>query len=372
MGNQASKDRLMDYANHNHCHIHQEIQLEWEYPTPVSPHSYIKKKKKKIEEAIIISPTQYQFVLADHISPLISLSAAASLKQRTCSVIQNSQQKKREEELWVYEYGAENERDRQTRQHYVLKLVFNGNIHVQLNNPERILESACGVGLWSIEMAQAYPNCQVIGIDIIPPSEKEGWTQSSKSIEQRIQFQYSDILLNPISFPNDYFDFIYQRDVATVVPFTVWPKLISEFFRILKPGGQIQLVEYDLLFKNPGPVLTQVNEYYRIAASAIDVNPDYTFSLPDYLKEAGFTNIEIKTYDIPIGEWPATDLEKQYGYLYKEQMRALFKSMKRWWCSEIKVLSKQEYDRVCLEALDEFEDFHSYACWKIFTATKKK
>lgn len=62
-------------------------------------------------------------------------------------------------------------------------------------------------------------------------------------------------------------------------------------------------------------------------------------------------------------------MEKQHGYLYKEQMRALFKSMKKWWCTEIKV-SQQEYDQVCSEALEEFEEFHSSARWKIFTATK--
>lgn len=62
-------------------------------------------------------------------------------------------------------------------------------------------------------------------------------------------------------------------------------------------------------------------------------------------------------------------VEKQQGYLYKEQMRALFKSMKRWWCSEIKV-SQQEYDQVCAEAMDEFEEFQSSARWKIFTARK--
>lgn len=62
-------------------------------------------------------------------------------------------------------------------------------------------------------------------------------------------------------------------------------------------------------------------------------------------------------------------VERQHGYLYKEQMRALFKSMKRWWCSEIKV-SQQEYDQVCAEALEEFEEFQSSARWKIFTARK--
>lgn len=50
-------------------------------------------------------------------------------------------------------------------------------------------------------------------------------------------------------------------------------------------------------------------------------------------------------------------------------MKALFKSMKKWWCTEIKV-SQEEYDRVCNEALEEFEIYHSTAKWKIFTARK--
>ncbi|CAO3654366.1 unnamed protein product [Mucor fragilis] len=285
-------------------------------------------------------------------------------------------------EVWVYEYGAEKERDRQTRQHYVLKQVFKNNLHVQLVEPTKILESACGVGLWSLEIAHDNPNCQVIGIDVVPPSEKEGWnlatvssfnTSSSLSAgqlkrENNVKFQYGDIL-QTLMFPDNHFDLVYQRDVATVLPFKLWPNLISEFFRVTKFGGQIQLVEYDLLFKSPGPVLTQVNEWYRSAAATIGVNPDYTHHITEYMEDAGFVDVQVKVYDIPIGEWPETDLEKQQGYLYKEQMRALFKSMKRWWCSEIKV-SQQEYDQVCAEAMEEFEEFRSSARWKIFTARK--
>ncbi|KAI8646675.1 hypothetical protein BD408DRAFT_336262 [Parasitella parasitica] len=289
-------------------------------------------------------------------------------------------------EVWVYEYGAEKERDRQTRQHYVLKQVFKNNIHVHLAEPARILETACDIhcisqlGLWSLEIAHDYADCQVIGIDVVPPSEKEGWnlapvnaapnSLSAGQIKKKtnVEFQYGDIL-QPLMFPDNHFDFVYQRDVATVLPFKLWPSLISEFFRVTKSGGQIQLVEYDLLFKSPGPVLTQVNEWYRSASATIGVEPDYTHYISDYMKDAGFADVQVQVYDIPIGEWPDTHLEKQYGYLYKEQMRALFKSMKRWWCSEIKV-SQEEYDLVCLEALEEFEEFHSSARWKIFTAKK--
>lgn len=118
--------------------------------------------------------------------------------------------------------------------------------------------------MWSLEIAHDYPNCQVIGIDVVPPSEKESWnlatvtastsftpySTSSSSAgqikkENNVKFQYGDILQS-LLFPDNHFDFVYQRDVATVLPFKSWPNLISEFFRVTKSGGQIQLVEYGL------------------------------------------------------------------------------------------------------------------------------
>ncbi|CEP18757.1 hypothetical protein [Parasitella parasitica] len=475
MGNQSSKERLID--NTNQRRIRPSVinakksptgslskqspqQLENNRIVPSKPLRLLRQAKKQDEYQlpVNVSPVRHQLVLADHITPLVSLSAASSAdpchQQRRSSVrtacrdtrsmsstsvtseegelntpthLQSSydeftqsftnehmvsvsmpvrysdgfiinssvatspssirfldqiDRKREDKNMWVYEYGAEKERDRQTRQHYVLKQIFKNNIHVQLVEPVRILETACGVGLWSLEIAHDYADCQIIGIDVVPPSEKEGWnlapvSASSNSLfagqikkKPNVEFQYGDIL-QPLMFPDNHFDFIYQRDVATVLPFKLWPNLISEFFRVTRPGGQIQLVEYDLLFKNPGPVLTQVNEWYRLASATIGVNPDYTYYISDYMKNAGFADVHVQTFDIPIGEWPDTDLEKQHGYLYKEQMRALFKSMKRWWCSEIKV-SQQEYDLVCLEALEEFEEFHSSARWKIFTAKKPR
>lgn len=96
-------------------------------------------------------------------------------------------------------------------------------------------------------MAYVYPKCQIIGIDVVPPSEKEGWnltTNNTSSAGQKlVEFLYGDIQ-KPLLFPENHFDFIYQRDVATVLPFGSWPTLIREFYRITKPGGQIQLVEY--------------------------------------------------------------------------------------------------------------------------------
>jgi hypothetical protein len=69
----------------------------------------------------------------------------------------------------------------------------------------------------------------------------------------------------------------------------------------------IFFLKIDLLFKSPGPFLSQVNEWYQTAAKSIDVDPDYTLYIPEYLKESGFVDINEKIVDIPIGEWPSDD-----------------------------------------------------------------
>ncbi|KAI7866322.1 S-adenosyl-L-methionine-dependent methyltransferase [Spinellus fusiger] len=277
---------------------------------------------------------------------------------------------------WVYEYGAEKERDRQWRQHYVLKMIFGGNIQTKLDAaPKRILDSACGVGLWSLEMAQAYPDTQVIGLDLLPPMNGTSPLNDFPSCNSmgvaglpNLTYMCADIL-GPLPFPDNSFDFIYQRDVATVVPAKHWPTLLAEFYRVLKPGGHLELVEYNLLFQRPGPVLALVNEWYKIAASTIGVDPHYIQSIETRLVQTGFEQVKDNTHIIPIGEWPKDHVQKQHGYMYKEQMKGLFKSMKKWWLSEIRI-SSEEYERVCHEALEEFDEHESSSHWKIFTCRK--
>lgn len=63
----------------------------------------------------------------------------------------------------------------------------------------------------------------------------------------------------------------------------------------------------DLLFKNPGPILTQVNEWYQLASMTIGVNPDYSDYLMAYLRDAGFIDVTLQVFDIPIGEWPTAE-----------------------------------------------------------------
>jgi ubiquinone/menaquinone biosynthesis C-methylase UbiE len=73
------------------------------------------------------------------------------------------------------------------------------------NTPARVLDVACGSGVWVLEMATSFPNTQFYGIDfacIYPTTIKPPNTT----------FQQCDVL-DPegLPFPDEFFDYIHMR-----------------------------------------------------------------------------------------------------------------------------------------------------------------
>jgi SAM-dependent methyltransferase len=67
----------------------------------------------------------------------------------------------------------------------------------------RVLDMACGSGVWVLEMATEFPNAQFYGVDMVPlyPSEIKPPNTS---------FQQVDILKG-LPFPDEYFDYVHMR-----------------------------------------------------------------------------------------------------------------------------------------------------------------
>lgn len=97
---------------------------------------------------------------------------------------------------------------------------------------------------------------------------------------------------------------IFQRNMSTEIQRNQWLPLFREMLRILKPGGHIEILEPDPAPHNPGPVQQAFDGFLRTQWS--DNGYDYLFasSIEDQLSEVGFQEIDIRTLDIPIGEWP--------------------------------------------------------------------
>jgi hypothetical protein len=61
--------------------------------------------------------------------------------------------------------------------------------------------------------------------------------------------------------------------------------------------------------------------------------------------------------------------EQEKGFLYKNVIRALFKSMRPWWVTELAV-TEEEYDKVMTAAMDELDEQRCSMDWVIYTARK--
>lgn len=134
------------------------------------------------------------------------------------------------------------EDDRLVAQHYLLRMALGGtDYHV----PSACLQSAvvldigCGSGAWTMEMATAFPRSTFIGID-----PNGSFPQDIKP--KNCHFRQCKLDPTQLPFPDNSFDYIYQRDLNWGLSRRTWRTLMAEYHRILKPGGWIEVVEQDL------------------------------------------------------------------------------------------------------------------------------
>lgn len=97
-----------------------------------------------------------------------------------------------------------------TNTHFVLKHCFGDNfsapVHNLLSIHTRVLDVACGFGVWVLEMASTFPTAAFYGIDIAP-------IYPNTVKPPNATFQQCDIL-QPLPYPNEFFDYIHMRLVC--------------------------------------------------------------------------------------------------------------------------------------------------------------
>lgn len=95
---------------------------------------------------------------------------------------------------------------------------------------------------------------------------------------------------------------MFQRNMVSCIQQNQWITVLKEMFRVVKPGGCIELLEPELLHHQPGPVLQAFHVFYKEQCTEANIDIELN-SMEDWLKQCGFENIEKKSLDLPIGEW---------------------------------------------------------------------
>lgn len=170
---------------------------------------------------------------------------------------------------------------RQSLRTMMLLRVFGGpfcNPHLANHPPKRVLEIACGSGLWSglcheYFVRRGQPNVSFVGLDMVslaPDLRKQGMNW---------QFKRHDLRKPRLPFPDNYFDLVFIKDAGMCSSSPAQQaEGLSEPLRVLKSGGILEVWDSDWVFRsllpNPAPARQTSTKDQEIAESTAT----YTFS----------------------------------------------------------------------------------------------
>ncbi|KAI8991356.1 S-adenosyl-L-methionine-dependent methyltransferase [Mycotypha africana] len=187
-----------------------------------------------------------------------------------------------------------------TQQHFSIKALFDGNILSSVLNRlppnAQVLDLGCGSGCWVMDMAIDYPHFQFIGVDMadmFPTAIRP----------ENVKFQLQNILQG-LPFPDNTFDFVHMRLLIIAFQKKDWPWVLSEIYRVLKPGGIVQLMESDFTEKTNVPIVEKFNNEFIKAMLDLEQDPWIGSKLSHLLEEQNFQVVELKEkyldYKLPL------------------------------------------------------------------------
>ncbi|NJW51556.1 arsenite methyltransferase [Salinimicrobium oceani] len=126
---------------------------------------------------------------------------------------------------------------------------------------------------------------KVIGVDFTPEMIKKARINAEKLGYNNVEFREGDIDDMPVS--DNLADVIVSNCVLNLVPDK--QKVISEIYRVLKPGGHFSISDIVLLGELPVSLREDAEMYAGCVSGAIQ-KEDYL----QYIKDAGFQNLQLQ------------------------------------------------------------------------------
>jgi len=160
------------------------------------------------------------------------------------------------------------------------------------------------------------------------------------------------------------FILVHQRLLLAALQHGDWPVVIKELYRVVAPGGWIQLCEASDWQSGPA------NERLIALRAELDKHRglfrECAKEFPHMLKEVGFVNIKTIDRSVPLGKWAG-----KHGEDGRDNLAGLYKGMKTPVLNAggfSIVNSEEEYDSLIDEVAKECDErigsqMHFITCW---------
>ncbi|OQD93556.1 hypothetical protein PENSOL_c031G04670 [Penicillium solitum] len=211
----------------------------------------------------------------------------------------------------------EEEQDRMDITHHIWLMLLGGELHnAPVTSPQNILDLGTGTGIWSLDIAEKFPNAHVIGNDISPI--QPSW------VAPNIEFIVEDFE-SEWQYKENHFDFIHGRCLAGCV--ADWPRFISRIFDHVKPGGYFESHESAVWAQSDDgslkedSALMEWQKAVNFAGEKLGRELNIYHKLKDWMIEAGFEDVRLSVYALPFSPWPRDPHLKTLGKYQAVQLQ---------------------------------------------------
>lgn len=219
----------------------------------------------------------------------------------------------------------------------------------------RILDLACGPGGWPLQVSLDYRDLDlsVTGVDLA--EQMIVYARAQAQVRKlTTQFRIMDLLKFPWSFPDQHFNLVNARFIASLIPLALLKTLYQECSRILQPGGIIRYTEGSFLAAPRCPAnykLTRLicEGLYRAGLIASPYDMGMVSIAAHIFEEVGFTDLSLTPYIVDVS--------------YNSVMHRIMKE--NWLMSiglikpfllRLHIASEEEIDRLHREFAQDWED----------------
>lgn len=152
-----------------------------------------------------------------------------------------------------------------------------------------ILEVGCGTGRTACHLARQ--GCRVTAVDLHRHMLDKAVRRARK---ERVDVRFIQADATALPLPDNHVDVVF---IESVTIFTPWRKALSEYARVLKPGGLLVDREMVLSGRKTDLMSRRLKQFYGIRTLTT------VAAWKKRLKGCGFSQVEVKEQSRTMGKW---------------------------------------------------------------------